>query len=124
MPQESKTPQIEPVWKSSLEAFRDVSTSSHCILLSPFTGCFVVPVEKAESEQVFQRKDHSCFKLIQVFPHTQFFFAFVLTVFCPFCRFLQYLGLEDHLDLGHIAKSKWIIKLEKRTKMSILCGFR
>lgn len=39
--------------------------------------------------------------------------AFVLTVVCLFCKVLQYLGLMDHLDLGHTAENIWIIKLEK-----------
>lgn len=46
--------------------------------------------------------------MIQVFPHSKFF---VLTFVCPICRYVQCLGLADHLDLGHIARSIWIIKL-------------
>lgn len=42
--------------------------------------------------------------------------AFVLTVVCLSCTSLRCLGLVDHLDLGHTAKSIWIIKLEERTK--------
>ena len=41
---------------------------------------------------------------------------FVLTALCLFCRFVQYLGLVDHLDLGHIARSIWIIKLWRKEK--------
>lgn len=42
--------------------------------------------------------------------------ASVLTVVCLTCTLVQCLGLVDHLDLGHIAKSIWIIKLEKKRR--------
>lgn len=126
MLQAYKTPQLEPVWMSSWNLiFWGVQG---CVIAAETSVLYIaylwvhslatlLYLEKRKSEWV-SKKRLTDLKLFHM-PNS---FAFILTFVYLICRCEQCLGLVDHQDLGHIARSIWIIKLGQKKDQKSACS--